>query len=85
LIVRNDSVSIGIQVQGHFFQSVDHLLVCGENPPQKTDEEQKEDHKGYHWPDGDVIDALKHILVHDSGISVYLVAVFSPLMSFPSR
>jgi len=43
---------------------VDKIFISRENPPQKHQKKSKENDERYDRPDGDVINALKNILVH---------------------
>ena len=67
-------------VKGQALHLVDKIHVCCKHPPQQADEEQEEDHKGYHRPDGDVVDVLKHIFIHIG--NSYSVLFHGGLFSF---
>jgi hypothetical protein len=51
-------------VHWQFAHLLNEFSIDRENPPQQDDEKQKENHKRNHWPDGNVVDTLKNVLVH---------------------
>lgn len=69
--------------QGHVFHVPDVLLVDSECPPQEAQEETEEDAERNDRPDRDVGDTAEDVLIH--GLLIYRSAVFSALISFPSR
>ena len=44
---------------------VDFLLISSKYPPEETQEKEEKDDKRDHRPDGDVVNILKNVLVHD--------------------
>jgi hypothetical protein len=58
-----NGIEVGI-FQGFASHPIRVALVDRKKPPQHEEEKQKEDHKRDNGPDGDIIDALKNILVH---------------------
>jgi hypothetical protein len=53
-------------IDGKALHFIDEFFVGSKDPPEQADEEEKEDNKGDNGPDGDVIDALEHILIHSA-------------------
>ena len=41
------------------------FFIRREYPPQETQKEEEKDEERDHWPDGDVVDILKNVFVHD--------------------
>jgi hypothetical protein len=43
---------------------IDKCFVGREYPPEQHDKENKEDNKGDQWPDSNMIDIGKNVLIH---------------------
>src|SRR5690349_14822521 len=57
---------------GQITHLVHKFFVNRKHPPQQTDEKEKEYHKRDHWPNGNVVDTLKYILIHNLFVSLIL-------------